>query len=178
MVSNKRKFLIIVSICMLISLNTKIVKGYEEINAEVVEKYSIYNTYVNGRYGFSIEYPSDLTPQEASTNNDGIYFSNVDNTVELIAWGSNNIEGSSAESLYKQDMLYVPSENHITWCNDYAYNLTWYDDEYMYHKYSIVGKGSINTFTFKSPIDNRELYEYVIERLDKSFKAPLVHQCC
>ena len=163
---------------MLISLNTKIVKGYEEINAEVVEKYSIYNTYVNGRYGFSIEYPSDLTPQEASTNNDGIYFSNVDNTVELIAWGSNNIEGSSAESLYKQDMLYVPSENHITWCNDYAYNLTWYDDEYMYHKYSIVGKGSINTFTFKSPIDNRALYEYVIESLDKSSKAPLVHHSC
>ena len=48
----------------------------------------------------------------------------------------------------------------------------------MYHKYSIVGKGSINTFTFKSPIENKELYEYVIERLDKSFNAPLVNQCC
>lgn len=178
MVRNRRRSLIIIFIFMLISIDAKVVKGNECISVDLIEKYSKYNTYINERYGFSIEYPSELIPSEPSTNNDGMYFSNIDKTVELIVWGSNNIEADSAETLYKHDMQYIPKDNHTTWCNGYAYNLTWHDNKYMYHKYSIVGKGSINTFTFKSPIENKELYEYVIERLDKSFNAPLVNQCC
>ncbi|WP_294359740.1 hypothetical protein [uncultured Clostridium sp.] len=179
MVTINKKFLIVLSTVILVVLNTQVVKGYKEtINTDLIEKYSTYNTYTNERYGFSIEYPLELAPKEPSSNSDGICFSNIDNTVELIVWGNNNTEGSNAESLYRKDMLYIPKDNHITWCNDYAYNLTWNDDKNIYHKYSIVGKGSINTFTFKSPVENRELYEYVIERLDKSFKAPLVYKGC
>lgn len=178
MVRNNKGFLFIVFIFILISINKEIVNGCEDISVDMIQKYSNYTNYTNEKYGFSIEYPSELVIEKVSTNNDGIYFSNIDNTVELIVWGNNNVEGDNAENLYYKDMLYLPKDNHVTWCNDYAYNLTWSDEKNIYHKYSIVGEKSTNTFTFKSPLENREIYEYVIERLDKSFKAPLVNQYC
>ena len=175
---NSKGLIFIISIFILISINNDIVNGCEDISVDWRQRCSKYSTYTNERYGFSIEYPSELIMSDVHTNNDRIYFSNMDNTVELTVWGNNNVEGDSAESLYYKDMLYVPKDSHVTWCNDYAYNLTWSDEKNIYHKYSIVGEKSTNTFTFKSPIKNREIYEYVIERLDKYFKTPLVNQYC
>lgn len=69
----------------------------------------IYKLYTNGRYGFSIEYPSTFAVKVIPDNDDGRIFSSPDGEAELTVSGINNVLGETAQSCYQQELKEHPN---------------------------------------------------------------------
>lgn len=62
------------------------------LTANVSSAELVYKTYVNGRYGFSIDYPDYLIPQGEAANGDGQVFLSKDGEAELRVYARACIE--------------------------------------------------------------------------------------
>lgn len=132
-----------------------------------------YKTYTNAGYGFSIDYPTNLIKSTQITNGDGLLFENNDGTVSLSVSGKNNISNETAESLYNKDLskLKVTPDYKSLVKNSYA--ISWKENGVAYYEYYTVGEnnGSIQGFTIKYPVNQKDTYAPMVTRVYKSFKA-------
>lgn len=135
-----------------------------------------YYTYTNERFGFSIDYPSFLTPGPPPENNDGLEFKSADGMVSFAASGSNNALFYTIEDLYNNQLNYIgvnPSYKHLG-SNNYA--LSWEENGMIHYSYKILGEGSMNTFVFIYPSSKKEYYDPIVNRIYNSFKTPLINE--
>lgn len=88
-----------------ISQNSSVESDSKSTNNELT-----YETYVNQRYGFSIDHPINLIANSAPINGDGLLFKNNDGTVSITVSGRNNVLNETAESLYNKDLSKLKGE--------------------------------------------------------------------
>ncbi|WP_297438395.1 hypothetical protein [uncultured Clostridium sp.] len=129
-----------------------------------------YETYVNGRYGFSIQYPSFLTETEYPQNGDGVTIETVDRSASLSIWGSNNVLNDTTQSLYNE-MLSSTSGVGYKFLGKTSFVITWNEGSSTYYHCTKVGSGSTNSFTIKSPIKDKDIFDPIITKLYESFNS-------
>ena len=127
-----------------------------------------YKLYTNVRYQYSIMYPNNLTVINDPDNGDGRKFKSMDGEVELSIYGSNNISNKTVNSMYYsaiKDSNLPYKKQSGNW-----YVISYIEGDKVVYEKTAVGKGSINTFIFKYPINQKDRYSKVVEQLNKSFK--------
>src|SRR5665648_31878 len=131
-----------------------------------------YQQYANPRFGFSVDYPSDLTAKESSDNGDGQTFASSDGSVEFEVSGVNNAESLTPAQYLKQIVL--PSLKNVTYQsqNSNWYIVSWTDGNTIGYEKGIVGGKSINTYSIKYPLSRKADFDSVIQHINNSFKTP------
>ncbi|MDF2891789.1 MAG: hypothetical protein K0R80_2156 [Clostridia bacterium] len=139
-----------------------------DIGGTIIEG-TVYNTYANGRYGFTIDYPNQFGIGIPPQNGDGLEFISRDGKAGLVASGRNNVMDENAKDMYEAE---VASINNISYKfqKDNWFVLSWIDNKTVYYARVIVGEGSINTFMFSCPEEQLDQYYDIIEHISKSFK--------
>ena len=129
----------------------KVEEKEPEVDSTVVEnEVASYLNYYNGRYGFSIQYPSYLIEQPEPANGDGRSFVSADGQIRLTASGINNVLGATVQSEYNASLAYLPNVSYNN-LGQRSYVISGTNGEYVYYMCSIVGSGSINTFILEYP---------------------------
>lgn len=143
-----------------------------ESDSKNVNNEFTYETYVNGRYGFSIDHPIDLIANSVLENRDGLLFKNNDGTVSLSVSGANNVSNETAESLYNKDLSKLKVEPVYKSIVENSYAISWKENGVAYYEYYTVGgnNGSIQGFTIKYPDNQNDIYASMVTRIYKSFK--------
>lgn len=152
------------------SPNNTNMKNTQQINKTQEQNVS-YKLYVNGRFGFSIEYPSDFTIKVTPDNNDGLIFQSVDGKTELTVSGINNVSNDTVISEYN---------NLITQHRDAPYKkqegnwfvVSWIEGNNIVYEKTVIGTGSENTFVLEYPISQKDYYNAIVSHLVATFKNP------
>ena len=78
--------------------------GVGTANDDVVLKASQttgYNTYINQRYGYSVDIPAVATESEATPSGDGCYFEDPKTQAVISTYGTRNMMNMTADQLYR-----------------------------------------------------------------------------
>lgn len=147
--------------------NSVVESDSKNVNSEFT-----YETYVNGRYGFSIDHPIDLIANSAPENGDGLLFKNNDGTVYLNVSGINNVSNETATSRYNKDLSKLKVEPVYKSIAENSYAISWKENGIAYYEYYTVGgnNGSIQGFTIRYPDSQNDIYASMVTRIYKSFK--------
>ncbi|MBU3216271.1 hypothetical protein LL033_23345 [Clostridium estertheticum] len=126
-----------------------------------------YKKYLNAKFLCSIKYPSELKVVKETAN--GNMLKSDDESISLQIYGTNNISHDTVDSIYnkaiKNNDMYYKVKNGNWFVISYIEG-----DKIVYQK-KVVGKGSIDTFIFKFPTNQKNKYTKVVEMIEKSFKA-------
>jgi hypothetical protein len=129
-----------------------------------------YINYVNSRYLYSIMYPNNLKVVDDHANGQGNMLKSDDQKVSLQIYGTNNTSNDNINSIYSKAIKSTKMYYKVKSGNWFV--ISYFEgDEIIYQK-KVVGKGSINTFIFKFPANEKDKYTKVVAKLEKSFKAP------
>lgn len=142
--------------------NTDTNVGKEEI---------VYKLYKNGRYEFSIEYPSMLQPQQLPANGDGIRLSTPDGSTELTVSGINNVLNDTVVSEYNK-LVNEHSDASYKKQQDNWFIVSWVEGDKIVYEKRVIGSGSSNTFIIKYPISKKDYYDPIISHLNSTFNTP------
>ena len=135
---------------------------------------SKYSTYNNSRFGYSIQYPSDLLKmQDEAENGAGTTFVSKDGSSEMRVWGQHNAPSRSVRSEYVEALK--RSDTNFTYKsllkNGFAISGTSGDKIYYQKTLYRPAKGGVfYTFTIEYPASERAKYDAVVQRIVKSFK--------
>lgn len=126
--------------------------------------------YRNARYGYEVNVPAGFTAHPEAPNGDGRRFCAADGQVELLVYGSNNIEGKSLKQLLGEAALSLPVkpayENHgRTW-----FVLSWLEGSTIHYRKTFVGRGCTQSFWLSYPRELSNRYDRVATELEKSFR--------
>ena len=127
----------------------------------------VYKSYNNAKFLCSIMYPNNLKVVEETAN--GNILKSDDENVSLQIYGMNNASHTNIDSIYnkaiKDNNIYYKAKSGNWFVVSYIEG-----DKIIYQK-KVVGKGSINTFIFKFPANQKDEYTQVVGVIEKSFKA-------
>ncbi|WP_298846610.1 protein kinase domain-containing protein [Clostridium sp.] len=149
----------------------KLVKVTEKWSGQLKKQQIVYSKYTNDKFGFSIDYPSDLLTKVMPLSQNGSIFSSKDDSVKLTVSGKNNVSNQNAKSVYNDvikehsDALYKTQQNN--W-----FVVSWIDGDKIYYEWCTVGSGSINTYIAAFPESQKKYFELVLNHLNSSFKNP------
>lgn len=131
-----------------------------------------YKRYESLRYGFSIDYPSELAAGRASDNGDGQSFMSTDKSVRFSAFGSNNVLFYNAGEYLKNTVL--PSLSGVAYKShgNGWFIVSWKNGNKIGYEKGIVGKYSINAYIIEYPAEDKDSYDPVIKHINASFKTP------
>lgn len=130
-----------------------------------------YKLYKNGRYDFSIEYPSILQSKQLSANGDGIRLSTTDGSTELTVSGINNVSNETVVSEYNK-LVSEHSNASYKKQQDNWFIVTWVEGDKIVYEKRVIGSGSSNTFIIKYSISNKDYYDSIISHLNSTFNTP------
>ena len=131
--------------------------------------------YRNDRYGFTLEYPSDLFEVERTTEaGDGTVFIAAKDDARLLVGALVNDHGFDPES-YKQ---YIARKSYAEYRISYRpmggswFVLSGDTQTRMFYEKVMFSCGGrlINSFALVYPIEQRHIYDPVIERIEDSFR--------
>jgi hypothetical protein len=135
---------------------------------------SKYSTYNNARFGYSIQYPSDvLEMQSEADNGDGATFVSKDGSAEMRVWGQLNVLNRGLRQEYAEALK--RADTNFTYKsllkNGFAVSGTEGDKIYYQKTLYRPDKGGIfYTFTIEYPAAERAKYDGVVQRIVRSFK--------
>ncbi|WP_040983993.1 hypothetical protein [Oceanobacillus jeddahense] len=157
----------------------------ESAEANEEDSSESYEDYSNGRFGFSVEYPSTFEADYMPANNDGIEVN--DDTATIIASGSHGSttgedegymtisEAGSIEPFYEGALLEAEEEgDSISYerLEDDWYAISYFDGTNNIYKKSILGDDYIANLHIEYPAELQDEYEEVVERVSDSFQIP------
>jgi hypothetical protein len=131
-----------------------------------------YVLYLNRRFGFFILYPKDFTQEPAQENKDWLSLVSPDGRAQLSIWGGNNESGQTIDTALARAIEDIHSNITYQRTNTDWFVISWEDpdsDDIGYQK-TFLGIGSINTFRFVYPIEQRAVYDPILTRIARSFK--------
>lgn len=135
-----------------------------------------YDTYLNERYVFSIDYPDYLLKGEAPTNGDGITLSSDEKQMCVIVSGSNNVCEDTVDSEYDYYMSSISGVAYKKKSGN-SFILSWLQDGMIYYMKEVVGAGSMNTLIICYPASSKEEMDEVVTRISNSFTTPGINEC-
>jgi hypothetical protein len=130
-----------------------------------------YKEYYNERFEFSIEYPNTFVTTMLPANGDGIILESLDGSTKLTVSGSNNVLESTVESFVDD---FINNHEDITFKEqkDNWFVASWIEGDKILYMKKVIGIGSSNTFIFEYPIEEKEYYDQVVNKLIESFDTP------
>jgi hypothetical protein len=129
-----------------------------------------YKTYMNGRFGFAIDFPQSFLEAHNPDNGDGVELISEDQKAMLRVAGGNNPGFTLAEyyAAAIQDLHCDVSYQKLglNW-----FVISWMCPKEVGYTKMFVGRGSENSFTLTYPVAEKGRYENVVIRMGQSFKA-------
>lgn len=135
-----------------------------------------YRSYTNGRFGYSIQYPGNMSIVSEADNGDGATLESADKSASLIVYGRNNINEDTAESVYNEELSGFEKEPEYKQLLKDSFVISWLENGVINYECCVVGNGSMNTFVLKYPASQKSDYESVTEKIYSSFKSPGVSE--
>ena len=135
---------------------------------EVVE----YTTYQNGRFGFSVDYPTSFTMAPPPSNDDGRKFYNEE--FSLVASGSyiHTLEqNETIETYYQRALANAPAPVTLQRLSDNGYTISYIDGSNILYEKAIINDGVIFTLQMTYPSNKKKKYDGIVTRISNSFKA-------
>lgn len=126
-----------------------------------------YRNYLNEKFLCSIKYPSNLKVVEETAN--GNMLKSDDESISLQIYGTNNTSHDTIDSTYKQAIKNNNMYYKVKGSNWFV--ISYVEGDKIIYQKKVVGKGSIDTFIFKFPANEKNKYANVVEMIEKSFKA-------
>lgn len=137
-----------------------------------------YKKYINPRFQFSIDYPSNYRVEETSANGDGAVI--LSDKAKITVYGINNVfnhnANHNAKSYYDFVTRDMNQEIKYKVIKDNWFVISWVEGNNIVYQKSVVGAGSINSFIFTYPKADASEYDKVVERLYESFKTPGIQE--
>jgi hypothetical protein len=141
---------------------------------------SDYETYSNGRFGFSIDFPRKLLiPQGVADNGDGQTFISHDGKTRLAVWGSNNSADPSEpadtpKTAYAKALKAINKEGKrqltLKLQKDNWFVLSGFEGANIFYRKVYFIKNQFIHFEISYPTAQREQWDAVAAKLAKSFK--------
>lgn len=145
--------------------------------AEVSNAQGKYSTYSNGRFSYSISYPTDLfIPQGEADNGDGQKFLSRDGRSEMIVYGSNALD-QSLRDLYneqlRRDQGADPSKKNVTYkvLRDNWFVISGYEGDRVFYQKTILRRGVFKTFRIEYDKLLADVFDQATKRVAASFRG-------
>ena len=138
----------------------------QQTNTETLK----YQSYVNGRFGFTMQYPEGLTMDPPPTNGDGARFYNSE--FELTAYaGHTNIvsEGETVQTYYQQDLNSISGPIAYQKLKDNWYVISYEENGKIFYKKFFFGQDVFNTFIISYPASKQEKYGPITTHIAKTY---------
>ncbi|MBM6747277.1 zinc ribbon domain-containing protein [Bifidobacterium ruminantium] len=126
--------------------------------------------YVNARYSYSIQAPSDFVWSSESDNGDGRQFSSDDDDdITITVWGSGNLDGGSPESAMRQYL----SDHDVTYhaLGDSSFVATWQEDGTITYLRELVDDDIIRAVEITYPSSSSDRGNKVVEAVAPTLKS-------
>jgi hypothetical protein len=148
------------------------------MGAEPPEKYE---TYANGRFGYSMKYPDIFDTRTEPDNGDGVKLASKDGEYTLAMWGGYNVLDQDG-----YELLEMAKSNervgHILPGSERSaenyYSIQYSDGggkggtEHIFYVYEIVNADMMAGFTFSYPKDEGKRFERTVIDMENSLKMP------
>jgi hypothetical protein len=137
---------------------------------QITEEKVTYKTYTNGRFGFSLQYPTGLTMAPPPTNGDGANFYNEE--IDIKAYGGHtNIvqQGETIETYYQQDINSIPGEIAYQKVTANWYVLSYKENGNIIYKKFFFGDSVFNTFIITYPANTQDKYGPITTHISQTF---------
>lgn len=142
----------------------------KETNNNTQKENVTYNVYQNERFGFSLQYPTNLTMDPPPTNGDGATFRNNELTITAYGYHTNVInDGETIETYYEQELNDIPVEITYKQLNTDWYVLSYNENGQIIYKKFFFGDHSANTFIITYPSSKQETYGPITTHISKTF---------
>ena len=130
-----------------------------------------YLEYLNGRFGFTFQYPESFTLLESPTNGDGREFISSDRRFYLVAYGSNEnyFEYEDINTKYEVDLLKYEEITYKKLFGNY-YIISGIDKGEIFYLKKYVGKICTNVIEMKYPKSYKTDYDDIVSIISQSFK--------
>lgn len=138
-----------------------------------------WTTYVNERFGYSVEHPEIYTDTEEPENGDGLWLSTDGDIYTLTLSGGYNILGENGESRLRSRLeetahiVSAPDESDQGW-----YRLIYSDDggrdgnERLFHEYGKIDNEHWASFILVYPLEEKERFAPIAERMEETLQLP------
>lgn len=126
--------------------------------------------YVNARYSYSIQAPSDFVWSSESDNGDGRQFSSDDDDdITITVWGSGNLDGGTPESAMRQYL----SDYDVTYhaLGDSSFVATWQEDGTITYLRELVDDDIIRAVEITYPSSSSDRGNKVVEAVAPTLKS-------
>lgn len=134
-----------------------------------------YKKYYNGRYGYSIEYPSFLTQASYSQNGDGVYLSDANETVCFGIYGDHMAEFGTTPTLSELKREYKNNAGYYVSYEPMGDN--WFvlsgdgGNTVYYEKHFLKSDGTHNQFSISYPKSREKEFDPIITHMVKTFET-------
>ena len=122
------------------------------IGAEPPEKYE---TYVNGRFGYLMDYPDIFDTRRDPDNGDGVELASKDGKYTLVMWGGYNIFGQDGDEPLEESKKRVARVG---------------GKEHIVHEYVRANADISVGFRFSYPKDEEKRFEKIVVKMENSLK--------
>ena len=129
-----------------------------------------YDQYTNARYGFTTLWPSSLQIQAQPADNDGQKWSSPDGQVQMLAFGSNNIQNYSprqdeAAAAQGMSVTYANVSGNMVTVSGYMNNR-----QTIIYRRDVVGPGAIDTIYWSYPASQKTKWDAAVTLTALSFR--------
>lgn len=135
---------------------------------------SRYVTYNNARFGYSIEFPSELLEmQDESDNGDGTRFVSKDGSAEMRVWGQFNALNRSVRDEYAEALERADTNFTYKSLLKNGFAISGISGDKIYYQKTLYrpGKGGVfYTFTIEYPAAEQAKFDAAVKRIVKTFK--------
>ncbi|MGA9290507.1 MAG: hypothetical protein WBV93_19415 [Anaerobacillus sp.] len=132
-----------------------------------VEKALTYVTYTNDRFGFTIQYPSDLTVGPPPANGDGLNFYNDE--IQITASGSHNSMEESIETIYQQAINNIEVPIAYDRLTDNWFVLSYVENGMIFYEKFFYGDDVFNRFIITYPESKQGVYGPITTHISDTF---------
>lgn len=133
-----------------------------------------YETYLNARFGYSVQYPDIFAVTQEPDNDDGIAFEAKDKKYSLSIWGAYNVLESNGESLLKDSSERVEKvipNSGKSGADFYSIEYTAANEKnYIFYEYGIVNEEMIAAFVLKYPKSEEKRFAEIKKVMTESLK--------
>lgn len=135
-----------------------------------------YRRYSNPRFGFLVDYPSDLLAEQEPDNGDGQIFVSKDGSVKFTASGNNSagLTGTPYTPAEYLKQIVLPQLKNVSYQAQKAnwIIVSWTNKNTIGYRKIIVGSKSVNEFTLEYPVSRKTEFDPIIQHISDSFKTP------
>jgi hypothetical protein len=134
-----------------------------------------YRRYENGRFGYSIDFPSDFKTVSTPENGDGLGLASTDGSAALSVWGNYLTAGGFAQESALRKKFEIDDGWKFTYEKRGA---SWASlsgtksDRIIYMRQIALCDDAMGNFTLDYPAAQQKRFGPVVDRLVKTLKAP------